>query len=1143
MRRIRISSVTVVLILLSSVVLHSSPRMARAQDECHLDKTEKVCGVFLRPGVRDEYKSSQTVAWSHTIGTLRGINGGDAQRRQLLDRYQDYAILASASDSIGDFQFDIRTVEDISDIRIYLPSNFTFAYVSGGYGDPTTPDKLYSVWTDITNDYSYISVRTLSDDDPIAPGWERIEIGRIPSLGAPVPSFTITPGLHHIRLFQVRAPFTAGLYHFKIYVDGQTIGDENFPIIIVKSSLQPAYVTGLVSLRELWPPVNASGRVVASGATADGKFAEAVAYFGPEDLESVDSQGSNYRYWLFGLPAGTYDLTASASGYLSSTSRIIVDAGQSLGVDFYLRRGTKIHVTIWSKDTIGPILWGNLWQLPFGTNDPDLPIDDTAPHRDILVRLFNEYDDCVGYWASDDIDPPYGPPWTPFPGTIDGIRNYPLWVLKPSTLPSSNSYSLTLTDARGLPSIRLDGHVPADAADLVEGIGGGSYRIEVQVTGYIMREADDYQRRFTVPDLARNYALQTDLRRSPWIMATAIIGDAISVPVSDSTLVIVVKSTDNFEKGLAAGTFPHGDSQYTMVVEGFNGIYNGYRDDTNYQDYGLEPVDYSLEVYMADMAQPSAGIRGKGWYLVEELSLDLCLTQGTVLISIAFHLKPSSVEIILRSTRMQQPVENSPWIFPGAGITLFFINELGNVTATLDPFTYGLIQDDGTIIGDPFDIDPGPVGWHSLLGVVFTGLDPGPVAALGGAYPTRIDEGRYLTRASTFGYLQRDDLSFYVAPGGSSDLQLDLVQGTEIRVELTFKHENMATGFNGFVRVELYNQQDVLVAASIYAEADPNPNLNYFRYDATRDRKLIPGAAEGAGSGVTTQPQRAFVSRMHYGIPLITWANWPAMIPSDANRLVMARGDTAVFDLFGFHSYSGNSDSRRDGLWANGWDTTDGTIRLDSGIRGSSDALDMEGWGNFTVRVWAFDPYGPDGEFDSVGPDGVFGTDDDYTLPDSVDGGVSDFRAYAQVTEISDLEAPWGGAAAVRIILEEQPSMLGVVSWIDMYGDQRSLPWAQIIEISPGDAWTSTATGSYKLWLTEGTHELYITTIGEEQLWEQKYLTIVLSKPGEQTFADFVLSNPSTPTPEFSRLGFPLTLSLVAVAIALSRRRVGKNTH
>ena len=286
--------------------------------------------------------------------------------------------------------------------------------------------------------------------------------------------------------------------------------------------------------------------------------------------------------------------------------------------------------------------------------------------------------------------------------------------------------------------------------------------------------------------------------------------------------------------------------------------------------------------------------------------------------------------------------------------------------------------------------------------------------------------------------------------------------------------------FNGFVRVEVYNQVDMLVGASIYAGAAPNQILNYFAYDPSKDWKVISGAAEGAGTGL--HPQRASISRAHYLIPPMTWADWPTMTRSDANRLSVPESDNVAFDVFGFYSYYGGSDSRLDGYWANGGDTTNGMGPADSGIRGSKDWLNVEGWGNFIVRVWAFDPYGPDGFFDSVGPDGLFGTNDDYTSPDPIDGSVSDFRAFAQVTEVNDVEAPWGGAASVQITLEEQPSLLGVVSWIDMHGDQRSLPWAQVIETSPGSTWASSATGSYRLWLTEGTHDLFVTTVGEEQL-------------------------------------------------------------
>jgi len=1124
------ASVPVNAIVTSNPVLSAAPGVMRSAESATAPEEELPVSVFLRPGVEDPYKPG----WSHTLDTLRGTQGGEAQRDEIIRHYQDYAILASMSDSVGDFQFDLSVLAPISDIRIYVPSNFTFAYTSSGYGEATSSDKVYSIWTDITNDYSYVSVRTLKMDDAVAPGWDRIEIGRIPTLTSPIPSFMISPGLYHVRLFQMRAPFTAGLYHFKIYVDGVSIDEGNFPIIIVKSSLQPAYVTGLVSLRELASSTLVSGRVTAAGTTSLGKYAEAVGYFGPNDFDHADALASYYRYWLFGLPAGTFDVTASASGFLKASSRVTVDPGQSLTLDLELDRGVEIHVTIWSKNENGPIPWGNLWQLPYGTNDPYLPIDDESYHRDILVRLLDQYEESVGFWASDDIDPPYGPPWTDL--TIDGKRNYSPLLLKPSTLPSSNSYTVALTDSRGLPSVRLDGHVPADAADLVEGIGGGFYKLEMQVTGYVMREADDWQRILTVASNSRNYTLEADLRRSSWIMASAMIPNSVSAPVSNSTLVILAKSTDNFEKGLAAGTFPAGGTEFTMVLEGFNGIFNFQRASTDYQDYGLEPVDYTLEIYMADMATPYTGTAGIGWYLVKEDIVQVRLNLGAGGFELGFHLDACSIEFVLRSIRVQQPTQLAPWTFPGAGIRLLLIDELGNVTASLDPFFYGLVQDDGTIVGDPYDIDTTGIGWHGLLRVPFTGIDHGPILALSGVYPTRIEEGKYFVSAATFGYVQRDDISVYVFAGIHSDLQVDLVQGAQIRVEAEFRHENQATSFNGFVRVEVYNQEGTLVGASTYLGADPNPNLPYYLpFDASKDWKLVPGAAEGAGT--ETEPQRAFFSQLYYGIPPTTWADWPAMTPNDANRLSTPPDASVAFDVFGFHSYYGDSDSRTEKIWANGWDTTNGVAHADSGIRGSRDALGLEGWGNFTVRVWAFDPYGPDGVFDSDGPDGVFGTDDDYTSPDPVDGSLSDFRAYAQMSEITGFEAPWGGTATVRVTLEEQPSLLGVVSWLDMYADLRTLAWAQIIERSADGVWASSATGSYRLWLSEGSHEFYVTTIAEERLWQPFYFEIIISGPGVHTFCDVTLTSAGVATPEFTSATLATVILITALLIFLPKRR------
>jgi hypothetical protein len=463
------------------------------------------------------------------------------------------------------------------------------------------------------------------------------------------------------------------------------------------------------------------------------------------------------------------------------------------------------------------------------------------------------------------------------------------------------------------------------------------------------------------------------------------------------------------------------------------------------------------------------------------------------------------------------------------------IDELGNFTAALDTSYYGVVQDDGTITNDPYDIDTTEVGRHSVLRVKYAGVDPGPVESLGGIYPTCIEEGKYSLMVSTFGYIQRDDASIYITPDLTSGLQVDLVQGAQIRVELEFRRADEPTVFNGFARVEIYDQQDNLVGASIYAGADPNPNLHYLPYDPSRDWKLIPGAAEGAGT--QEEPQRAFFSQLFYGIPSATWADWPGMMPSDANRLSMLSNATVVFDVFGFHSYHGASDSRIDRLWANGWDTTNGVPQPDSGIRGSWDVKDLEGWGNFTVRVWAFDPYGPNGVFDSNGPDGLFGTSDDYTSPDNADGSPSDFRAYGQTSQVTSIEARWGGAVTAHVTLEEQPTLLGVTYWTDMYGNVRTLPWAQVIETSPGSTWTSTTTGSYRLWLSEGSHEFLVTTIGEEELWELMRLEITVAGSGACTFRDVVLTPAAIPTPEFTNPAWTTLIPLSVLMIFLSRRR------
>ena len=180
----------------------------------------------------------------------------------------DYAILASATgttSSVGDLQFDITVLDTVTAIELWVPPEFKF----------TAPTVQESVWTDLTNDYLSLTVITASQYDPVAPGWTRLIWGINYWGDGPTPSTplgsTIDPKIdpstgeivpYHIRLFNVAAPDIAGLYHFKIYYwDGElssdidnplywnnyhSLGAGNFPIMIVKSELNPAWVEATV---------------------------------------------------------------------------------------------------------------------------------------------------------------------------------------------------------------------------------------------------------------------------------------------------------------------------------------------------------------------------------------------------------------------------------------------------------------------------------------------------------------------------------------------------------------------------------------------------------------------------------------------------------------------------------------------------------------------------------------------------------------------------------------------------------------------------------------------------------------------------------------------------------------------------------
>jgi len=1273
--------------LIGMIPALSSVPPVQAQDEC---ETYPMC-VFLHPGVADSDKPG----FSHTLDTLWGTQNGGVQSRQLFDNYLDYAILASASEdnpsSIGDLQFDITVVEaPIGAVEIYVPPEFKF----------TAATKEESIWTDMTNDYVYVSVLTASEYDPVAPGWTRIIIGigwwgSGPLPATPIGS-VIEPGTYHIRLFGLAAPAVAGLYHFKIYYwlpgdlsssrdnplywnNLQSLGAGNFPVIIVKSELNPAWVAATVRTELYFNPPLVSGQVVAEGTTPEGRAVKAQAYWGPNEFvqnvytaDLYGNPGAEYQTYIFGLAEGTYDITAYASGAVPKKGdRFTVLAGQSYHAYMTVYDSPDVLVTIYSKHGTGETLWHNLWQLPAGTNDPyaDPCDDDTAncPRRDILIELYNSDNQMVGFWASDDmaIRNPISGSWRKWFGWANRLgwtgstavdTGFPLFALSTGLNPLATSASFHLVDnydltyyPRGYPGTRWDGHVPWDTADYVDGIVNGAYTVESFVTGYIMDGPDAYQRSFVVSGIDKS--LPFDLRRTNWIETTMHLPSGIAL--SDyTTVVLTAEDANGGERAAAAFRALPGTidricgarldeltANCPIVLEGKNGIFpnigsslgrgTGAARHAEEKDYGLNPTasthsagavalagnPYTVRLYMADMGQPWAGLPGTGWYSPvggdPQVSVFLCNSPQ----QISFTIRPAWLELFIRSVDFEVPAHERPWTFPGSELWITFADANGDIQDYLDPTLYGLIQDAGAAYGwngfdiegvdyltpegqqvgngvSPYDFDssvpacpwradgPAPdlfqtcAGTHSLLKVRYAGSDWSSLTSWGsyslyralpssGVRPTRLPPGQYTMDIHTHGYVLRRSFAVQVPAVGGADIPVDLIQGAQVRVIASFKHEGILTDFTGFVRVEVLNENDELVGASVYGQAEPNIfttttqggaylpvlewNLPAMRgwLEQTVDHQdfRLVGPAQAAGFGITdgdsatglidslfpstSRGQRAMFSNLYYNVPdcpdefnpaCQVWASWDYLHPVNAAEFVDT--DTVVADVYGFYWYFG--DPAR--TWAGGWPTTDGWSNSgpqvgwsggawDSGIRGSSDIPNWSGSGGGTyhIKIYAFD--------------------------------YSRQRMYAMGWPL-ETTLQWGGAEDLYVDMNALATLRGTVSWLDMQGNYRYLPWAQI-STSPGPGDNTNAYGipDYLMWLPAGVHDVSVSTSEAPGVWggpaEQDGQYTVVVSDGWVGGSDARLDHTEgVPVPELPGFLVPFgLLAALAASVWLLRKR------
>ena len=524
-------------------------------------------------------------SYSHTLGTSADIVKLDYPKGSIVHG------------TIGDISLNVTLNASASSVWIFLPPEFSFLRAD------TT-----SVWTSITNNYRSLAVTRAGSSDAVAPSWWAVRIENA----------TIPVGTYTVKMFNVKAPSVCGRYFMKILVDGESIGAENFPTIVVEGSLNPAYISGRVLNGEEGQyglPVKVPGKVIAYGTTNLGESLSGEAYF---------DASANGTYTIYGLAAGTYSLNATAAGFAPTplNESVSVYPGQSSsGIDIYVYPSSTISVTISSKTIYGLVPWGYTYNLTVGV----------VP-RPITLEISNSSGAQMALAA----------------GVTD---------------PSASYYNFLFNG-----SVEVDGHVPQDMAAYVSGLETGDYYLKAFVNEYVQKDiiavhVNDYSRSISVP---------FDLWRSGWFQVTVFFrnaenGQPAPVPAG-GTLQLNAYQLDGTLIG-SNSTFVKPRSQ-TWSME-ITGILSEFLFVARFaarpgKDYGILSGTYMIEATYPGYVQTSVTqvAIGEGY---SATSVGLNMVAGGALI------------IAVRSINWDTPPQEVSWQYPGATITLELINSIGDI--------------------------------------------------------------------------------------------------------------------------------------------------------------------------------------------------------------------------------------------------------------------------------------------------------------------------------------------------------------------------------------------------------------------------------------------------------------------------------
>jgi hypothetical protein len=652
-------------------------------------------------------------------------------------------------------------------LDIYIPPDFSGLTIS-------------DTWTSFTNSYDshIIQLSKLSASDQIGPNWWRVSVSisvtNNPSDVNPATQTFLTGRTQYIRLFQVTSPTTAGRYFFKAFINGASIGAQNFPTIVVKASRDPAYISG--TLRDLGDrnATRAGQPIFLPNGTGAQVVATGYDYLGrPVSAQAFINSTANGRYTLFGVAPGTYNLTAYAAGYIPITitqlpypypflpsvikpTPITVAAAQSLeGVDIYLSESANITGTVLSETADGsPISWGYTCSVSFtGITGATCP-PGFAATRAITVQLLNLH------------------------GTTVVASNQPPYGFVEATDPLATEYSFTIQNELS----SWDGRIPQNYANFTSGLpSGDDYLLRAYVNPYVQLDevrvhvANDTTETEVPIRLIRTgiFDVTVHFKRGMCQCCNSTGSTLIDEPVEVSgTLTVSAYDTQGILRAQNTTTVFAGSLTASIELSGFSSARQRGTASLFSQNYGILPGTYYIlarftaappvlgnAATTTNAPVPGALVVGDLYYQTSIVLATIGLGEGIVQLSFPL-FESGGIKLGLYSIDYEIPPLPQPWGFPGSAIQISIIPtfSLQTVFQTNTTQLVGTANDSLTILG--------------------------------------LQTGGYDVVVRTLGYTQREIVHLNVALCWNADAPIWMIKNPVIDLTIAFRDEGLLTSID-----------------------------------------------------------------------------------------------------------------------------------------------------------------------------------------------------------------------------------------------------------------------------------------------------------------------------------------------------------